>query len=56
MYQIPISVSILAVIITAIISYNLGLRDGADSKICVESNCSFECIPGIGCRIINKKK
>ena len=54
MYQITIGIAILAVIITAIISYNLGLKHGADSKVCVESDCSFECSPS-GCRLVNKK-
>ena len=54
MKQITIGVAILAVIITGIISYNLGLKHGADSKICIESDCSFECTPGLGCRL--KKK
>ena len=51
MKQISIGVVILAVII---ISDNLGLKHGADSKICIESDCSFECTPGLGCRL--KKK
>ena len=48
---ITIFIIILLIIIASIIFYRLG----KNSKKCMENHCSFECSPGLGCHLVNKK-
>jgi hypothetical protein len=42
---------LLLVVIASVIFYRLG----KEAKRCKENHCSFECSPGLGCHLVNKK-
>jgi hypothetical protein len=42
---------ILLIVIASLIFYRLG----QNNKKCMENHCSFECSPGLGCHLVNKK-
>lgn len=50
-----IIVSCIIVVLLIAIGAAIFYKVGKDSKKCKETNCSFQCSPGLGCHLVNKK-